>query len=99
VSQSGASLTQLVNSSFQTYPQILRNVRVECREKRSKWQECKPVQKAIAEAETAMGNDGRILVRASGTEPLIRVMVEAVNQKLTNFWSDRLVGVVEANLA
>jgi phosphoglucosamine mutase len=98
VAQSGASLTQLVNSSFQTYPQVLRNIRVECREKRSKWQECQPLQKAIAEAETAMGNDGRILVRASGTEPLIRVMVEAINQKLTNFWSDRLVRVVEANL-
>ena len=99
VAQSGASLTQLVNGSFQTYPQILRNVRVECREKRSKWQECEPVQKAIAQAETAMGNDGRILVRASGTEPVIRVMVEAVNQELTERWTDRLVKVVEQNLA
>ena len=99
VAQSGASLTQLVNGSFQTYPQILRNVRVECREKRSKWQECEPVQKAIAKAETAMGNDGRILVRASGTEPLIRVMVEAINQELTDLWTDRLVKVVEQNLA
>ena len=99
VAQSGASLTQLVNGSFQTYPQILRNVRVECREKRSKWQECEPVQTAIAQAETAMGNDGRILVRASGTEPVIRVMVEAVNQELTDLWTDRLVKVVEQNLA
>lgn len=98
VAQSGASLTQLVNSSFETYPQILRNVRVECREKRSQWQECEPVQKAIAEAETAMGNNGRILVRASGTEPLIRVMVEAINEELTNYWTDRLVGAVEAHL-
>ena len=99
VAQSGVSLTQLINGSFQTYPQILRNVRVECREKRSRWQQCQPVQKAIAEAETAMGDDGRILVRASGTEPLIRVMVEAVSQELTNRWTDRLVRVVETNLA
>ena len=99
VAQSGGSLTQLVDSSFQTYPQILRNVRVECREKRSKWQECEPVQKAIAEAETAMGDDGRILVRASGTEPVIRVMVEAVNQELTVRWTNQLVKVVEQNLA
>lgn len=98
VAQSGVSLTQLVNGSFQTYPQILRNVRVECREKRSKWQECEPVQKAIAQAETAMGDDGRILVRASGTEPLIRVMVEAVNPELTNHWTNKLVEVVEQNL-
>lgn len=99
VAQSGVSLTQLVDGSFQTYPQILRNVRVECREKRSKWQECEPVQKAIAQAETAMGDDGRILVRASGTEPLIRVMVEAVNPELTNHWTNKLVEVVEQNLA
>jgi phosphoglucosamine mutase len=99
VAQSGGSLTQLVNGSFQTYPQILRNVRVECREKRSQWQECEPLQTAIAQAETAMGNDGRILVRASGTEPVIRVMVEAVNQELTDLWTDRLVRVVEQNLA
>ena len=99
VAQSGVSLTQLVNSSFQTYPQILRNVRVECREKRSKWQECEPVQQAISQAEIAMGNDGRILVRASGTEPVIRVMVEAVNQELTDRWTNKLVKVVEQNLA
>ena len=99
VAQSGGSLTQLVDSSFQTYPQILRNVRVECRDKRSKWQECSQLQKAISQAETAMGDDGRILVRASGTEPVIRVMVEAINQELTNHWTDRLVRVVEQNLA
>ena len=99
VAQSGVSLTDLVNGSFQTYPQILRNVRVECREKRSQWQECEPVQQAIAQAETAMGDDGRILVRASGTEPVIRVMVEAINSELTNHWTDKLVKAVEQNLA
>ena len=99
VSQSGASLTQLVNGSFQTYPQILRNVRVECREKRSRWQECDTVQNAIADAEQAMGSQGRVLVRASGTEPVIRVMVEAASQELTSHWTNRLVKVVERNLA
>ncbi len=99
VKHSGISLKELVDSSFQTYPQILKNVRVEDREVRSKWQECQPVQKAIAQAETAMGNDGRILVRASGTEPVIRVMVEAIDYELTNYWTNRLVKVVEQNLA
>ncbi|MDJ0745210.1 MAG: phosphoglucosamine mutase [Xenococcaceae cyanobacterium MO_167.B27] len=99
VQQSGVSLKELVNSSFQTYPQLLKNVRVEDREKRSKWQQCQAVQRAIAQAETAMGNDGRILVRASGTEPVIRVMVEAVNQELVNLWTNKLVNVVEQNLA
>ena len=99
VRQSDTSLTELVDNSFQTYPQILRNVKVEDRERRSKWQECQPVQQAIAQAEAAMGEQGRILVRASGTEPLIRVMVEAVDQQLTSYWTDKLVRVVEQNLA
>ena len=99
VKQSETSLTELVDNSFQTYPQILRNVRVEDRERRSKWQECEAIQLAIAQAETSMGKQGRILVRASGTEPLIRVMVEAADQQLTSYWTDKLVRVVEQNLA
>ena len=99
VCESGSSLTELVNNSFRTYPQILKNVRVESQERRSKWQECGAVQNAIAQAETAMGDRGRILVRASGTEPLIRVMVEAEDQELTSYWTDKLVRVVETNLA
>ena len=93
------TLTELIDNSFQTYPQILRNVKVEDHERRSKWQECEPLQQAIAQAETAMGEQGRILVRASGTEPLIRVMVEAVDLQLTNYWTDKLVRVVEQNFA
>jgi phosphoglucosamine mutase len=99
VCQSETSLAQLVDNSFQTYPQILHNIRVEDRERRSKWQECEPLQRAIAQGEEAMGEQGRILVRASGTEPLIRVMVEAVERQLTEYWTDRLVRVVEENLA
>ena len=99
VRQSEMSLSQLVDNSFQTYPQILHNVRVEDRERRSNWQECEPLQQAIAQAESAMGDRGRILVRPSGTEPLIRVMVEAQDRELTSYWTDRLVRVVEQNLA
>ena len=99
VCQSESSLTELIDHSFQTYPQILRNVKVEDRDRRCNWQECEPIQQAIAQAEAAMGEQGRILVRASGTEPLIRVMVEAVDLQLTNFWTDRLVRIVEKNLA
>jgi phosphoglucosamine mutase len=99
VCQSESSLMELIDNSFQTYPQILRNVIVEDRERRSRWQECEPLQQAISQAEAAMGKQGRILVRASGTEPLIRVMVEAEDLQLTNYWTDKLVRVVEQNLA
>lgn len=99
VRQSRVSLATLIDNSFRTYPQILRNVRVEDRERRSNWQECQPLQQAIALAETDMGDKGRILVRASGTEPVIRVMVEAIDRELTNYWTERLVRVVKEHLA
>jgi phosphoglucosamine mutase len=97
VQQSGRSLAQLVDDSFQTYPQILQNVRVENREQRVNWQNCLPLQNAIAQAELAMGDRGRILVRASGTEPLIRVMVEAADQELVDYWTAQIVTVVREN--
>lgn len=98
VSQSGNSLAALIDTSFQTYPQILRNVRVEDRDRRTHWQECEPLQAAIAQAENEMGDRGRILVRASGTEPLIRVMVESACAKSAKHWSEQLVLAVEQYL-
>jgi phosphoglucosamine mutase len=95
VKQSGESLAALVDSSFQTYPQILHNVRVEDREARLNWHKCQPLQDGIVTAETAMGNTGRVLVRASGTEPLIRVMVEAETMEATKKWTEYLVAIVE----
>ncbi|MBD1837198.1 phosphoglucosamine mutase [Coleofasciculus sp. FACHB-64] len=99
VHSTGQSLSELIDGSFQTYPQLLRNVRVEDREKRRRWQECDAVTNAIAQAEAAMGDQGRILVRASGTEPVIRVMVEAASADLTNHWTEQLVLAVEQHLA
>lgn len=97
VRQQGDCLVSLVNDSFIPYPQVLKNIRVENREKLSHWEECNPLQIAIAKAEEAMGNEGRVLVRSSGTEPLIRVMVEAQNETLVNYWVDYLVKIVQQN--
>ncbi len=99
VSQSGVSLSELIDRSFQPYPQLLRNVRVEDRDRRLSWQECDAVTQAIAQAEAAMGDRGRILVRASGTEPVIRVMVEAESAQLADHWTSQLVQVVQKHLA
>lgn len=96
--EAGISLSELVDGSFHTYPQLLRNVRVEDRDRRLNWQECEPVANAIATAESAMGDKGRILVRASGTEPVIRVMVEAEDAQLTQHWTDKLVDMVQLHL-
>lgn len=98
VKEAGVPFSELVDQSFQTYPQLLRNVRVVDRDRRLGWQDCQPVQEAIALAEAAMGDSGRILVRASGTEPVIRVMVEAANAELTNYWTNELVSKVQQHL-
>jgi phosphoglucosamine mutase len=95
VKRSGTSLTELVDQSFQTYPQILKNVRVEDREHRLNWQQDDTLQQKIAQAEAAMGDRGRVLVRASGTEPVIRVMVEAESAELTHYWTEALVVAVQ----
>ena len=97
--QSGTSLADLVDSSFQTYPQILRNIRVESRDRRLHWQDCEPLTAAIAQAENALGDRGRILVRASGTEPVIRVMVEAEDARDAETWTEQLTRSVEWHLA
>lgn len=99
VKEANKSLAEMVDQSFQTYPQILRNVRVLDRERRLGWENCQPIQQAIAKAEAAMGDNGRVLVRASGTEPLIRVMVEAANAELVNHWTNELVSQVQQHLA
>jgi phosphoglucosamine mutase len=74
---------------------LLRNVRVEDRQRRLDWQNCSQLQAAIERAQADMGDRGRILVRASGTEPLIRVMVEAASAELANYWTENLVRAVE----
>ena len=99
IKQAECSLPELVSQSFETYPQRLENVRVEDSAVRRSWHTCEPVQTAIAKAEADMGDQGRVLVRASGTEPLIRVMVEAANADLVNHWTDALAAKVAQHLA
>jgi phosphoglucosamine mutase len=98
VQQAGISFGELVDSSFPTYPQLLRNVRVEDRDRRLGWQNCEGVQQAIAQAQADLSDRGRVLVRASGTEPVIRVMVEAVTYDLANYWVEKLVAIIEEHL-
>ncbi|MEB3228084.1 MAG: phosphoglucosamine mutase, partial [Synechocystis sp.] len=98
VKQSGLTLAELLDESFHPYPQMLRNVRIEDRDRRLNWQNCDPLQQAIATAEREMGQGGRVLVRASGTEPLIRVMVEAACAQTAEHWTSHLVSTVQTHL-
>ena len=65
---------------FEPYPQLLRNVRVNGGQPL----EAKKVKAAIRDAEDRLGSDGRLVVRASGTEPVIRVMAEGVDAALVD---------------
>ncbi len=56
------------------------------------------VQRAVADAEDGLGETGRVLLRPSGTEPLVRVMVEAATQTEADRVAGELAGVVEDNL-
>jgi phosphoglucosamine mutase len=93
-----APLSQLVAESFTPFPQFLKNVRVESKQQRSQWQSCEVLTKEIERAISDLGDRGRVLVRASGTEPLMRVMVEAENLAAASHWTDRLVSTIEKYL-
>ena len=69
----------VLTSEVTIYPQLLKNVRVS---DKTAARENPAVQEAIRKVEEALGDDGRILVRESGTEPVIRVMVEAASDEL-----------------
>ena len=75
------------------YPLLLRNVRVS--DKKTALENEK-VKASIEAAAEALGDDGRILVRESGTEPLIRVMVEAGTDELCHKYVDSGVDVMDA---
>lgn len=81
-----------LTEGFEVYPQILMNVKV--RDK-AETRGDKDVQGAIDSVESALGNTGRILVRESGTEPVIRVMVEASSKELCRRYAGSVVDVIK----
>ena len=75
------------------FPQLLKNVRVT--DKKTA-RENPAVQAAVQKAADELGSDGRILVRESGTEPVIRVMVEAATDEICGKYVDSVVEVIKA---
>jgi phosphoglucosamine mutase len=78
---------------FEPVPQVLRNIRYEAG---SAPLDAESVRRAIAEAEAALDGQGRLLIRKSGTEPLIRVMAESEDEALMQSAVDRVVDAVSA---
>ncbi|MFW5443030.1 MAG: phosphoglucosamine mutase [Methylococcaceae bacterium] len=87
VQLSGKTLHEL-KSDMTKYPQVLKNVRIN---KKVNIDEVDSIQKAVRAIEKKMGEKGRVLLRASGTEPLIRVMVEGENLDEVTRYANQLV--------
>ncbi len=85
------TLSQLV-APMKVYPQVLKNIRVK---DKAETRGDKDVCQAVKEVEEKLGDSGRILVRESGTEPLIRVMVEAENIQLCEQYVDAVINVIK----
>ena len=79
-------------SEVEIYPQVLKNVRV--KDKKAA-QEDADVQAEVSKVTEALGDDGRILLRQSGTEPVVRVMVEAPDHHTCEKYVDQVIEVMK----
>lgn len=93
--RSGRGLTELV-SEVEMYPSVLKNQRVD---DANKIMASSTLDSEIKKAEEKLGNNGRILVRASGTEPLIRVMVEGKDAQEVELVAKELIEVVKSEIS
>lgn len=89
--ETGKKLSELA-SEMTVYPQLLENVSVQNKEEVLQDEE---VVRAIEKATEELGESGRVLVRPSGTEPLIRVMVEAETEEICQQYVQDIVEVVK----
>jgi phosphoglucosamine mutase len=95
VLRSGRSLADLSAGLVERVPQRLVNVPIP---RPDRLADCAEVWEAVVKAEAELGHEGRILLRPSGTEPLVRVMVEARDEAQANAVAAQLAGIVEAAL-
>lgn len=93
---SGQSADELL-APIQLFPQLLKNVMVSP-DKKATWNKNQGIQAKIEAAKSEFGSTGRVLVRASGTEPKIRVMGEGQDSQLVERLVDELVETVKAEL-
>jgi phosphoglucosamine mutase len=94
MAETGRELADLA-SELVTYPQVLVNVRV--REKQE-LAAVPPIAAAMARVERHLAGEGRLLVRYSGTEPLLRVMIEGKDQQQIQAWAAEIAGAVREHL-
>ena len=91
ITETGKSLSELAKP-MKMYPQVLKNVVVTDKDETMNASE---VQAAVKKAEEELGNDGRVLLRKSGTEPLLRVMAEATTMELCEEKVDAIITAMD----
>jgi phosphoglucosamine mutase len=94
MAQTGQTLSSLA-SELVTYPQTLVNVRVK---EKVAVDTVPAIQHAIARVESALDGRGRVLVRYSGTEPLLRIMIEGEDLKSVHAWAEEIAAAVRDSL-
>lgn len=94
VIEKGQTLASLASEMLK-YPQLLKNLSVE---DKNAMMTNEAILAVIAKVETEMNGKGRVLVRPSGTEPLVRVMVEAETEALCTAYVERILAVVEVEM-
>lgn len=94
--ETGKTLSELA-AAVEIFPQKLVNIRVE-NSMKDKAMEVPAIAAIIGQMEEEMAGNGRILVRPSGTEPLLRVMAEAPTDELVNYYVDTIADVVRAEI-
>lgn len=96
--ESGKPASELLRS-FDPMPQVLKNVRLQDRATAQRVLGAESVKVAIADAEAQLKSSGRVLIRTSGTEPLIRVMAEGEDSTEINTVVDGVISIIESAAA
>jgi len=96
MASSGKSLKEL-RRGMDKYPQVMINVPVSASGQKN-LDQCGPVQRAVAEVENEMDGKGRVILRPSGTEPLIRVTLEGADQAQVEILAEQLADTVRSEL-
>ncbi len=94
IKETGQPLSHLAGK-LKPWPQKLANIRVKFKNRLNDNEEIKA---CIREAEGDLGDNGRVFVRASGTEPVIRVMLESKDESKLRYWLERLVAIISREL-
>ncbi len=94
--ETGKKLSELADI-MDTYPQVLKNAKV-TNSKKHAYGDDEVIVQRIAEVEKHFSGQGRVLIRPSGTEPLVRVMIEGKDQSELNQFAEELVELIEMRL-